>query len=465
MLKGFKKIHFIGIGGYGMSALAQVLIEEGYQVSGSDISSSSRIDFLKELGVEIYLSHKAENINSVDLVIYSTAIPGDNPELLAAKQRGISLWHRSELLAELINSRYGIAITGAHGKTTTTSMLSLILEEASADPTCIIGGELPNFGSNARVGDSEYVVAEACESDHSFLRYSPQIAVITNIEADHLEHYNGSFDQLLKSYRQFIENIDDSGKVFIYSECEYHDYLLEGMSKNCKTFGFSQDADFRATDLKLNKGTTEFTIESDLADSFKVELMVPGEHNILNALAAASVALDLKISPTAIKRALQKFTGAKRRFMEIGQLQGATIVDDYAHHPTEIKATLKTAQEQSDNKVIAIFQPHRFTRTQYFMDDFASSFEEADTVILHKVFAAGEDEIPGANSKNLKDKIKENVPGLEVYVTDDMEDIAEIVSNIVDKGDYVITMGAGDIWKVAHWLVDEDYQKQLNSEG
>ncbi|OWZ84797.1 UDP-N-acetylmuramate--L-alanine ligase [Natranaerobius trueperi] len=457
MLKGFQKIHFIGVGGYGMSALARILLAKGFYISGSDLTPSNRTEALEDFGAEIYYSHEKNNILDKDLVIYSTAIPNNNPELEEAINQGTPRWHRSELLAEILNSKFGIAIAGAHGKTTTTSMLSVILEDASLDPTCIIGGEVSELNGNARAGKGEYVVAEACESDNSFLRYHPNISVITNIEADHLEHYDGSFEKLLDSYRQFIDNLEKDGCLMISCDCQYYDYLLKDIPQKHLTFGLSDKADIQGLNVTLEKGYTAFSVFEKLdGNQFDIELSVPGEHNILNALAAISVALELNIEPSVIQKALKRFTGAKRRFTHIGSYKDAVVVDDYAHHPTEIEATLKTAKEQTDNRVIAIFQPHRYSRTQFLLEDFSRSFDNADIVILNKVFAAGEEPISGVNTTTLKEKILTNSSVQKVLEIDNMDEIVDYVYKNVEKGDYVLTMGAGDIWKVAKNIVENN---------
>ncbi len=458
MLSKINKIHFIGIGGYGMSALAKVFLQNGYDITGSDITSSSLASSLENMGARINLGHSKENIEDPGLVVYSTAISSDNVEIQAAKEAKIPVWHRSELLAHLFNDKFGIAVAGAHGKTTTTSMISFVLSEGGFDPTALIGGELSHFGGNARAGQGKEVVAEACESDHSFLRYESRIAVVTNIEADHLEYYEGSFSKLIDTYKIFLGNMKPSGTIVVSADCDYIPEVIKDVDvdkdEKILTYGKNPQADLLINDVELLEGGSRFELQKDGISMGTFSLQVPGEHNVQNATAAVAVALELGMDIDEIKTALSKFKGAKRRFTVVGKVNGIVIVDDYAHHPTEIEATLKTAKNECSGNVIGVFQPHRYTRTKFLLDEFAEAFDFADRVILNKVYPAGEEPITGVNSNVLAEKIMKNEArsDKEVAVMDELEEITDYLAKTVKSGDYVITMGAGDIWKVAEGL-------------
>ncbi|MDD4079325.1 MAG: UDP-N-acetylmuramate--L-alanine ligase [Eubacteriales bacterium] len=448
MLVKTDKVHLIGIGGYGMSALAKLLLEMGYTVSGSDLAPSDITRHLEEMGAEISIGHHARNVQDRDVVIYSTAIPEENDELRAGKEAGKVL-HRSELLAEFLNSNTGIAVTGAHGKTTTTTMLALIMERGGLDPTALIGGEVQDFSGTARLGKSNYVVAEADESDQSFSRYRPTYAMITNIEADHLEHYNGSFDQLLDGYGNFVANIKPEGLLIIPKEDKWIGEILPRVRCRKITFGIGS-GDYRAEKVVLNALGSRFNLFRGQADLGEVSLNVPGKHNIFNAVAAAAMALELGVNFTALGGALAAFQGAKRRF-QILAWQPFMVVDDYAHHPTEIKATLETAKSVGGSRVVAIFQPHRYTRTKYFMDEFADSFAAADIVLLDDIFAASEQPLPGISSEILAQKTAAVHGGLVEHLRG-KEAIINWVKMNWRPGDIFLTMGAGDISKVGREL-------------
>lgn len=456
MLYKINRIHFIGIGGYGMSALARVCLDNGYKVTGSDINPSSLTSTLEQNGAVINYFHSKENIKNVDLVVYSTAIKEDNEEVQEAKNKSIPLWHRSELLARLFNEGFGIAVAGAHGKTTTTSMVSLILSEAGLDPTALIGGEFSYFNGNARAGEGKEIVAEACESDHSFLRYKANIAVITNIEADHLEYYEGDFNKLLSTYKEFLNNLKPGGRVIANVDCPHMEKVVDRSCHNVVLFGKSNRAGIRIYDIKLLKGGSKFKLKHE-KELGELHINAPGEHNVFNAAAACAVALELGIEFSAVKKALAKFKGAKRRFTVVDKIEGITIVDDYAHHPTEIEATLKTAKNECEGDVIAVFQPHRYSRTKYFMEDFSKAFEYADEVILHQVFGAGEAPLAGVSSFVLGEKIKERSREFpsKVVVMEEFEHIIKYLVDTANPLDYVITMGAGNINEVAYGLRDK----------
>jgi len=448
-----KRVHFIGIGGYGMSALAQVLLHMGYRVSGSDIHDSALIRRLAEQGADIKLYHHPGNIGESDLVVYSTAIPADNSELQEAHRRGIAIWHRSELLAALINSHYGIAVAGTHGKTTTSTMIALLLEAGGLDPTALIGGVVSSFQSNARYGRSEYLVAEACESDHSFLRYRPHVAVITNVEPDHLEHYENDFNLLREAYKAFLQNLVAGGCAVLCFDDPFLRSIALHVERKVVTYGLDEDgADYGARDIVLHGLGGSFTFcrrGEPLVAS--VTLQVPGRHNVSNAVAALAVAAELGLDLERCAGALKDFRGAKRRFEIVGEIRGVKIIDDYAHHPTEIKVTLQAARAVA-RRLCCIFQPHRYSRTEYFFEEFARSFADADLVLLHRIYSAGEKPREGISSAALARRIGE-IKGQEVYHSEDMDELGRLALEWAQPGDAIIVMGAGDITNLAYKLV------------
>jgi UDP-N-acetylmuramate--alanine ligase len=453
LLNEFKRIHFVGIGGYGMSALALILLEAGYSVRGSDIKNSSLTEFLREKGAKIYLGHSADQLEDAQLVIYSTAIPLHNPEIVAAGVRGIPLWHRSELLAAVLNNKFSIAVAGTHGKTTTTAMLSLMMEKAGLDPTSIIGGEVSFFQGNARLGKSKYIVAEACESDHSFLKYRPYLALVTNIEADHLEHYNGSFKKLVRSYHTFINNVQKGGTAVICGDDPVLRKLRPELAPSVLTYGFTDGLDVRGAGMELLGLGSSFQVYFKHKHLGKISLNVPGIHNAFNALGAVAVGLLLEIDFSLIQEALLSFSGVKRRFEIIGEKEGVMFVDDYAHHPTEIKATLRAAR-QSGRRLICVFQPHRFTRIDYLWDDFVKAFDDADLLLLDDIYSAGEPPLPGVNSLRLAREI--SLGGHSgVRFIPDKEEMVRFLEMNCRSGDLILTMGAGDIWQVGRMFLEK----------
>lgn len=449
LLNHIKNIHFIGIGGYGMSALAFILIEKGYSVSGSDIKESIVTEMLKEKGAQVYLNHHEKNLGKAELVIFSTAITPDNPELSAARGGEIVVWHRSELLAALINSSYGIAIAGAHGKTTTTAMVSILLEEGGFDPTSIIGGIVPAHGSNARIGKSQYLVAEADESDSSFVRYYPRLAIVTGVEADHLEHYENKYDNLVNAYCKFLSQVHPDGTAVICAEDQ--ELRKFGSKLDCKViyYALKNDPltrpDYCASNIAIEGLGSRF----DLCHRGKVcaeniKISIPGNHNISNAVAAFALIAQLGLDPASYAYALKDFKGVGRRFEVIGVERGVTVVDDYAHHPTEIRATLEAARQRTEGGIICLFQPHRYSRTAYFIEEYANAFDSADKLLLHSVYSAGEKPLPEATSKALADKIKAK-GNVAVIQNDDIYKLEAEAAAKSKPGDLIITMGAGDI--------------------
>ena len=453
MLDQLRKVHFVGIGGYGMSALAFILLEAGYSVRGSDIKSSSLTELLREKGAKIYIGHNPEQLGDAQLVVYSTAIPPHNPEILAAGKRGIPLWHRSELLAAVLNDQYGIAVAGTHGKTTTTAMLSLMLEKGGFDPTSIIGGEVSFFQGNARLGKSKYIVAEACESDHSFLRYRPYVALVTNIEADHLEHYNGNFEKLVESYSYFINSVRGGGTAVICGDDPILQKIRPGLTPDVLTYGFTDGSDIRGGGMEWLEFGSSFQVYFKHKHLGRIDLNVPGIHNALNALGAIAVGILFEMEFPLIQDALYSFEGAKRRFEILGEKEGVLIVDDYAHHPTEIIATINAAR-RSGRRLICVFQPHRFTRTNYLWNDFVKAFDEADLLLLDEIYSAGEDPLPGINSQRLAQEISLRKHD-GVYLIHSKEDMVHFLEMNCRSGDLILTMGAGDIWQVGRMFLEK----------
>ncbi|WP_126427951.1 UDP-N-acetylmuramate--L-alanine ligase [Brevibacillus marinus] len=451
-------VHFVGIGGYGMSAIARVLVDLGMKVTGSDVALSELAMKLQARGAQVMVGHDAAHIEGADIVVYSTSIPQDNPEIAAAKAKGIPLLHRSQMLARILNERIGIAVAGAHGKTTTSSMIAHVLDACGVDPTYVIGGELLNAGTNAKAGKSEYVVAEADESDGSFLEYAPALAVVTNVEPDHLEHFNGEFARLKQAYARFLERIKPDGKAILCIDDPTNRELLHALQREAITYGIdprhSAEADFRATAITGADRKVSGLVWHKAECLGPLSLNVPGRHNLLNALAAIIVCLQVGLPYQQIAAALESFRGAKRRFQIIGEVGDILVVDDYAHHPTEIIATLSGARA-SGRRVIAVFQPQRYTRTYFLMDEFSRAFAEADEVIITDIYSpAGERKIDGVSAEALVEKIRANSNPAARYIAT-KEEVQEHLLHRVRPGDLVLTMGAGDIWQTAYWLTEQ----------
>lgn len=446
-------VHFIGIGGYGMSAIARVMLEMGYKVSGSDVARQELTEKLSAKGAQIYIGHEAKHVNGANLVVYSTALSKDNVERRAAEALNIPVIHRAQMLARLMNAGKGIAVAGAHGKTTTSSMIALVMEACGLDPTYIIGGEIVNVGTNARAGKGEYVVAEADESDGSFLQYHPSVAIVTNIEADHLENYDGDFNKLKAAYVRFLEQVKPDGKAIVCADDENVRELLLQVSGGggIVTYAIDADADYRATDIQLGDRKVSFQINRRGTALGRIELSVPGKHNVSNALATVITCLEAGVPFASIAEAIRSFRGAKRRFQVLGEVNGMLVIDDYAHHPTEIQATILAAKA-TGKRIIAVFQPQRYTRTFFLLDQFSRAFSDADEVVITDIYSpAGEKRIEGVTASKLVDMIVVNSNGNTVYKPT-KDDVLGYLSGRVAPGDLVITMGAGDIWKVADAL-------------
>jgi UDP-N-acetylmuramate--alanine ligase len=442
-----RQIHFVGVGGIGMSGIAELLVNLGYGVSGSDVKRTELTDRLAVLGVRVMIGHDAANIGDADVVVVSSAVKADNPEVTAARTRHVPVIPRAEMLAELMRLRFGIAIAGAHGKTTTTSMVALMLERAGFDPTAVIGGRLSAFGSNARLGQGKYMVVEADESDRSFLKLSPSIAVITNIDREHMESY-GTFERLLDAFVDFADKVPFYGVVVACIDDPHVRSILPRLSRRVITYGFSEDADVRGLDP-----TTDGRGGRCVLPQGTVSVGVPGLHNLLNGLAAVAVGLELGAAFDRIAAALAEFHGADRRYQIKGVVGGVTVIDDYGHHPTEIEAVLRAVRSGHPNRVLAVFQPHRYTRTRDLLADFGRVLAGADVTLLTDIYAAGEPPIPGVTSAAMADAIRAHGGG-RVELTS-LEDVPGRVAAMATDGDVVLTLGAGSIGAVGDRVVTE----------
>lgn len=455
-MRRIKKIHFVGIGGAGMCGIAEVLLTQKYKISGSDLKDSANTHRLQQLGAVIFIGHHERNVIDADVVVCSTAIDEQNPEVLWARSNRIPIVRRAEMLAELMRYRHGIAIAGTHGKTTTTSMIAAILAAGGLDPTFIVGGLVNNFGTNARLGESGYLVAEADESDASFLHLQPMVSVITNIEADHMSTYDGDFNKLKSTFIEFIHNLPFYGVAVVCIDDPIIREVLLKFARPLITYGFSNDADFSITTFKTVGMKTLFSIRTPDAEIIEIELNIPGRHNALNATAAVAVGIDEGVSIADIQQGLLGFKGVGRRFQVYGdyQVEGgvATLVDDYGHHPTELRATILAARESHpDKRLLMIFQPHRYSRTKDLYDDFVNVLCEVDALIVLEVYAAGEAAIVGADSRSLCASIRQRGKIDPVYVKT-VEQVPEVLAALVKAGDLVITQGAGNVGGLAEIL-------------
>jgi UDP-N-acetylmuramate--alanine ligase len=452
MFKKIKHIHFVGIGGIGMSGIAEVLLNLGYKVSGSDLKESDTTERLKKLGGEIFIGHNAGNITSPHVVVISSAVKNDNVEVIAAREKQVPVIPRAEMLAELMRLKYGVAIAGAHGKTTTTSMVATVLAAGGIDPTVVIGGRLNSLGSNAKLGQGEFLVAEADESDGSFLKLSPTIAVVTTIDEEHLDYYK-DINEIKAAFLAFINKVPFYGVSILCLDQPHIQSLLPLVRKRCQTYGMSSQADYQARDISLRPLGSKFKVLHHARDLGWFELSVPGVHNINNGLAAIVVARELDIELEVIRTALKNFSGVQRRFQIKGEVGGITIVDDYGHHPTEVKATLAAAAGM-ERRVVVVFQPHRYTRTQQLLEKFFTAFNQADTLVVMDIYAAGEKPIPGISGQTLYEGIRKYGHKNVTFISD-REKIVEYMVSVLKKGDLMITLGAGDVWKLGEQVVEK----------
>ncbi|OOZ37290.1 UDP-N-acetylmuramate--L-alanine ligase [Solemya velesiana gill symbiont] len=450
-----RQIHFVGIGGAGMNGIAQVMLNLGYQISGSDLKESAATRRLQEQGAKIKIGHRAENITGCDAVVISSAVSESNPEVAAAREQRIPVVPRAEMLAEIMRFNYGIAVAGTHGKTTTTSLVASLLGEGGLDPTFVIGGKLNSAGTYARLGKGDYLVAEADESDASFLYLQPMLSIVTNVDADHMATYGGDFERLRQTFIEFLHHLPFYGLAVICIDDEHARDLLPEITRQVITYGTSEDADFRATEIHQVGLRTRFRVTSD-GDDFEVTLNMPGRHNVLNALAAIAVARELGVEIDAIQKALEGFQGIGRRFQasecRLPDGREVLLVDDYGHHPREVAATLAAVREGwPERRIVLAFQPHRYTRTQEQFDDFVQVLSKPDLLVLAEVYAAGEAPIAGAEGRDLSRAIRTRGQVEPVFV-DPMSELPEVLSGLVRDGDIVLTLGAGDIGAIAATL-------------
>jgi UDP-N-acetylmuramate--alanine ligase len=457
LFEKFRVIHFVGIGGIGMSGIAEVLANLGYEVTGSDLKESETTKRLKDMGIKIHIGHREENIDSAHVVVISSAVPYDNPEVTAARKLSVPVIPRAEMLAELARLKYGILVAGAHGKTTTTSFISTVLGRGGLDPTIIIGGKLKGIGSNAKLGRGDFLVAEADESDGSFLKLSPTIAVVTNIDREHMEFFKDM--KILKdAFLSFINKVPFYGVSFICIENEILRNLVGDIHRRFLTYGLSESADIYAANIDKGFMSTGFDVVFRGRTIGRFFIPLPGMHNVLNALACIGVALELKVGSSVIRDALQSFSGIQRRFEFKGEAAGIRVYDDYGHHPTEIRAVIAAAGDNrrflgKDARLFVVFQPHRYTRTQDLMEEFITSFDGTDCLVLLDIYSAGEKPIEGISSRVLCEKVKKR-GGLQVTCPANREEALRLVLSSLKRGDVLLTLGAGDVWKVGEKILE-----------
>ena len=463
-MRRIRRIHFVGIGGSGMCGIAEVLLNQGYEISGSDISANASVRRLTNAGAIVFIGHSESNIDGADVVVKSSAVTVENPEIASARDRGIPVVRRAEMLAELMRYRHGIAIAGTHGKTTTTSLITAILAEAGRDPTFVVGGRVNSVGTNAKLGGSRYLVAEADESDASFLHLQPMVSVVTNIEADHMETYGFDFEVMKKTYIEFLHNLPFYGLAVMCIDDEVIRGLLVDVARPLLTYGFSDDAAYRISDLRAEKRQCHFVIDRpDGLSSLNISLDIPGRHNALNAAAAIAVASDEGIPDQAIIDGLSKFGGVGRRFEVIGDypVEGgnAMLVDDYGHHPTEVKATIQAVRDGwPEKRLVMVFQPHRYTRTRDLYEDFVQVLSEVDVLLVLDVYTAGEEAIPGAGSKNICGSIRQR-GGIDPIYVESIEEVPQLLGELVRGDDLVMTQGAGSVSKLVAMLAESKLQR------
>jgi len=456
-MRRINRVHFIGIGGSGMSGIAEVMLSLGYQVQGSDLKRNVAVRRLESQGATIFIGHDPANIRDADAVVVSSAVNASNPEVVAAQQALLPVVQRAEMLAELMRFRYSIAVAGTHGKTTTTSLVASVLAEGGLDPTFVIGGRLKSADANARLGQGEYLVAEADESDASFVHLKPMLAIVTNIDADHMSTYQGDLERLRSGFVDFLHNLPFYGLAILCTDDPGVNEILGRVGRSVVTYGIESDADIRAKNIRCKHGTAEFdVIRGDRPEPLHIKLRLPGLHNVRNALAAIAVAAELQISDQAVVSALEKFEGIDRRFQHLGEVRTrrgkVMLVDDYGHHPTEIAATLAAARAGwPDKRIVLVFQPHRYTRTRDLLDDFASVLSTADVLVVLEVYAAGEDPIAGADGRAIARAVRSR-GGIEPVFVESLQELPAALEGLIADGDLILTMGAGDIGAFAAGL-------------
>lgn len=446
MERKIRRIHFVGIGGIGMSGIAEVLLNLGYEISGSDIASSDATSRLDDLGAAIHIGHAAKNIGNADVVVTSTAVRPENEEVIAARKRNIPVIPRAEMLAELLKMKFSIAVSGSHGKTTTTSMVATVLAHGGLDPTMVIGGKLASIGGNARLGDGEAIVAEADESDGSFLKLSPCIAVITNIDKEHLDYYRNLKD-IREAFLKFANIVPFYGATILCVDDLNIKEIIPRIKRRIITYGLTQDADYRAKDITFAGGSSIFSLYERNVLLGTIKLHAPGTFNVYNSLAAVAVAREMDISFPVVKEGLKDFSGVHRRLEVRGRKNDVTVVDDYGHHPTEIKATLLAARQIWSGRIIVVFQPHRYTRTQALFSEFLTAFDNADILIMTDIYAASEEPISGVTAEKLCQEIKKSSQK-DIRHFSNFDDIVDYLLKIAGPSDVILTQGAGNVWKI-----------------
>ncbi|MEP1742121.1 MAG: UDP-N-acetylmuramate--L-alanine ligase [Kangiellaceae bacterium] len=462
-MRRIRRIHFIGIGGAGMCGIAEVLLNQGYSITGSDPIESNNTKRLKQLGAQIFHQHTANNILGVDVVVASTAISDDNVEVEAARSRRIPVVPRAEMLAELMRFRHGVAVAGTHGKTTTTSLLATVFAEAGLDPTYVIGGLLNRLGANAKLGKSRYFIAEADESDASFLHLQPMVSVVTNIDMDHMDTYGGDFENVKKTFIEFIHNLPFYGLAVLCGDDDAVKQIIPSLMRPYVTYGFSEGVDYQAIEVKQRGVVSEFKIKrKNKPGLVEISLNMPGKHNVLNSLAAFAVANEDGVKAAAISEALKTFSGIGRRFQSYGTFETSKgkieLVDDYGHHPTEIKATIDAVRDGwSERRIVMVFQPHRYTRTRDLYEDFAAVLSTVDVLIIMQVYAAGEKPIAGADSRSLCRTIRQH-GGLDPIFVEEQKNLKAAIAKVVSDGDIIVTQGAGNVGGLAAGWASENMQ-------
>jgi UDP-N-acetylmuramate--alanine ligase len=458
-MRRIHRVHFVGIGGSGMSGIAEVMLSLGYDVQGSDLKANKQTQRLEAQGATIFIGHAADNLRDTDAVVVSSAVDETNPEVAAAREQRMPVVSRAEMLAELMRFRYSVAVAGTHGKTTTTSLVASVLAEGGLDPTFVIGGRLKSADANARLGQGDYLVAEADESDASFVHLKPMLAVVTNIDADHMSTYDGDIEKLRAGFIEFLHNLPFYGLAVVCIDDAGVNEVVGDIGRTVMTYGTSPEADVRAENIVFAAGLTTFdVVRGKGSEPLRVSLRLPGMHNVRNALAAIAVAGELQVSDAAVIAALEKFEGIDRRFQHYGEVETAAgkvmLVDDYGHHPTELAATLSAARSGwPEKRVVLVFQPHRFTRTRDLLDDFASVLSEVDVLVLLDVYAAGEAPIAGADGRSLARAIRSRGAVEPVFV-ESLDELPPVLTGLLADGDLLLTMGAGDIGAYAARLPD-----------
>ncbi|GAA5317772.1 MAG: UDP-N-acetylmuramate--L-alanine ligase [Candidatus Pelagadaptatus aseana] len=465
-MRRIKKIHFIGIGGAGMSGIAEVLLNQGYGISGSDLNVSAVTQRLQAKGAQIFIGHSASNIKGVDVVVNSSAVDESNPEMIAARERRIPIVRRAEMLGELMRYRHGIAVAGTHGKTTTTSLLASVLAAGDLDPTFVIGGLLNSAGSNAQLGASRYLVAEADESDASFLHLQPMVSIVTNIDADHMDTYDGDFANVKKTFIEFLHNLPFYGLAVVCGDDPVVREIIPDIARPTVTYGFAGHNDYRAVEVAQTGSSSTFKVfRPDGHAPLSITLGMPGQHNILNALAAIAVATDEGVSDAAIKSGLEGFQGVGRRFQVYGNYEvgeatkgEAMLVDDYGHHPRELQATVSAIRQGwPERRLLMVFQPHRYSRTRDLYEDFVEILSQVDALVLLEVYSAGEEPVPGADGRHLCRSIRSR-GGVDPVFVETVDAVPEVVAKLVQPGDIVLTQGAGSVGALCQQLAQRKLQ-------